>query len=231
MKGLLAISACAMLLLESYIFAGDQALLTPPGTEVNVFWLSGDTWVDIGSTGNDTAAARAFTGYTASGDCNQEWWILSVQNHATVSESVVADTISGASPGWNWVARKSGCYAAPLAKFTLRSNHDVDMLFDGFSDLPNQDTSIGETISVWYALWSQSAPPPPADPAWKSASQLNNSDTLFQNSLSLRQGFSLKLWCKICVSSTSSHAEFNDDAIITFHLIKIKIWIDPQTGY
>ena len=230
MKGLFSILVGGILLFPSPNYAGDPSRLVPPGPEAAVFQLIGGIWVDIGSIGNPTAAARAFMGSLAAGDGNKERWTINVRNNATVDESVVADTISGSSGGWNWVVRNPGCYAATLASVVIKSNYDIDMLFAGFEDLVSQDTGVSDTISVRYAFWNLGTPPPPDDPAWMRAADLNGLDMLFQDSEALHQGIVFKLWGEICVPSTNPPAEYQDDAQIAFVAKRIKHWIDPETG-
>src|SRR3990172_12826519 len=226
MKKLLILLAGAILLLPAFAFAGAPSPWPPIGTEVEVFQLEGDAWRSLG-IGDPGAFARAFTSLPAVGDSNRQFWRIDFQNHASVAQWV-RWSITGTR--WDWFVRKPGCYAADCIGFTIASNYSVDILYSGFDDLVYQDTGGGTlTIPVWYAVWGLGTPPP--DSLWIPAASLNGLDIFIPDSKDLHYGISHKLWNKICTVPSNSASEYEDDAWVVIELKKIKIWIDPQTGY
>ena len=226
MRKLLLALVGMTLLIPAFAWAGDPSPWPPVGAEVEVFKLISGNWVSLGA-GNIGADARAFTSKPLAGDSNQKYWYIPFENHASVAQWV-SWAITGTR--WDWFVRKPGCYAADCIGFFIASNYSVDILYSGFDDLVYQDTGgVTLTIPVWYAIWGLGTPPP--DSLWIPAASLNGLDIFIPDSKDLHYGISHKLWNKICTVPSNSACEYEDDAWVVIELKRIKIWIDPQTGY
>lgn len=223
----LVLALMSVLLIPATALAASTGVPLPAGAvEVETWKLVDGNWVYQG-TGNVEALARCWRSGPASGACNKESWVINVTHHASVAQWIEW-TIGGTR--WDWRIRKPGTYAADCIEFTLKSNNDVAILYDGFADLQYQETGEGvkPTIETYYSYGESLAEA--ESNGWVRASALNESDDLVEDSAALHAGMSTKLWNKIVVENCNSSCEYEDTATITLVLQNMKAWIDPATG-
>ncbi|RLE12140.1 hypothetical protein DRJ04_06730 [Candidatus Aerophobetes bacterium] len=196
----------------------------PNSTEVQAWELSGTTWISMGGA---EAKARCFSSEQEQGSCNKQTWEIPVKVHASVTQWVEWN-LSGTQ--WTWFVRKPGTYAADCITATLKSNYDVDIIFDGFENLKAEGESVNPYIPIYYAYGPEENGGPPPREAFIPAEELNGLDCLVPDSERLHEGYFWKLWNYIEVCECNSACEYQDDATITVELKGVKQWIEPETG-
>lgn len=224
MKRLLVVTLLlALLAVPGVAAAYDPGQALPAGaTEVEAWRWDGAQWVSM-STGGLTSEARCWTSGPTSGACNKENWPVNVTAHASVAQWVDW-TLSGTR--WDWRVRKPGTYAADCITFTLKSNNDVFIDYEGFGDLVSvTGNSVNPNIATAFGFG-----PTIGQVQFVSGDALNTHDDLVPDSDALHAGLSCKLWIKITVVECNSSCEYEDTATVTLKLKNIKMWIDPATG-
>lgn len=199
-------------------------------TQVAVYMLGGTstspTWTTppVGSLG---LYAKAFTSNPAQGSCNRAIWKENITNHVAVSQWI---DYTFAGTRWDWLVRKPGTFAADCITFNIRSNDDVTVTFDGFSDLaPLLPTDNSATpIRVWYSWGLQGIDAPPID-SWLTPTELNEAGFQLDYE-TVSGGFTRRLWNKISIPENQRACEYQDSGTITLTLTDVKCFIDPETG-
>lgn len=230
MKRIIVILALmAVLLVPAAALAYNPGVALPAGaTEVETWYLEAGQWVSQG-TGDVKALARCWSsGPSLDNACNKQNWVINFTNHASVAQWIKW-AITGTR--WDWRIRKPGTYAADCITFSLQSNNDVAINYDGFADLAylEQGEGVKQTIDTYYSYGATLAEAEAN--GWVRASDLNNDDDLIEDSAALHAGLSTKLWNKIVVEECNSSCEYEDTATVTLVLQNIKHWIDPANGY
>ncbi|MBC7083490.1 MAG: hypothetical protein H5T95_08370 [Firmicutes bacterium] len=229
MKRIIVVLALmAVLLVPAAALAYNPGVALPSGaTEVETWYLNeAGEWVSQG-TENAAALARCWSSGPAQGACNKESWVINFTHHASVAQWIEW-SIGGTR--WDWRIRKPGTYAADCINFSLKSNNDVAINYDGFADLAylEQGEGVKQTIDTYYSYGATLAEAEAN--GWVRASDLNNDDDLIEDSAALHAGLNTKLWNKIVVENCNSSCEYEDTATITLTLQNMKHWIDPETG-
>ncbi len=200
--------------------------LLPGATEVEHWELVSGVWVNK-VAGDTTALARCWRSGPDQGECNKANWVINFTHHASMAQWCKW-TIGGTR--WDWRILKPGTYAADCIEFTLKSNNDVLIDYEGFADLyrplGNQDTKT--TIDTYYSFGEDIAGA--ERNGWVRAADLNGDDDLILDSLALHAGMSTKLFNKIVVEECNSSCEYEDTATITLKLQNIKVWVDGELG-
>ncbi|MCR4402001.1 MAG: hypothetical protein NUW12_04350 [Firmicutes bacterium] len=224
----LVLALMAVLLVPAAALAYNPGVPLPDGAaEVETWYLNNaGQWVSQG-TGNAAALARCWSSGPASGACNAESWVIDVTHHASVAQWI--DWSIGGTR-WDWRIRKPGTYAADCINFTIKSNNDVAVQYDGFADLAylEQGEGVKQTIDTYYSYGATLAEA--QSRGWVRASALNDSDDLLEDSAGLHAGLNFKLWNKIVVENCNSSCEYEDTATITLVLQNVKHWIDAESG-
>ncbi len=175
---------------------------------------------------SDPNNARAFVSMPTSGSCNKNW-----EFEFTVEAQIaqwVKWNISGTK--WTWFVRKPGTYFTDCIGFTLYSNGDIAIDFDGFAS-PSYatGTSVNPYIDAWYAFGDKSEDV--AFGTWYSPFELNDQTVLFPDSEELHYGWGTKLWSKIKVVECNSASTYRDTGTITLTLKNQKPWLDDNGYY
>ena len=208
------------------VVTGEQL---PPGSIEHYSWqLVDNEWVAMG-VGNREACARAFSSNPITGMCNKFYWEIPITVHASVAQWV---EFSHSGTRYDWRIRKPGTYGANSLTFTLKSNSDICIDFEGFENLKYNASEkfpgVNQEIETWYAYGEGENP---GELSWFPAAELNEIDALVEDSCDLHAGLSWKLWNKIRVVECNSACEYQDDAMVTLVLMNQKIWIDGDDGY
>lgn len=201
----------------------------PPGSVPHYAWYLSEQGSWVGMNPKDrTVLARAFSSYPMQGACNKFVWEVPITVHASVAQWV---EFSHSGTRYDWRVRKPGTYAANSLTFTLKSNSDVCIRFDGFENLRYVGSArfpgVKQDIETWYAFGEGEHP---GDFEWISPSKLNKRSYI-KDSANLHEGISWKLWNKIKVENCNSACEYQDDAMLTVVLLNQKVWIDGRDGY
>lgn len=117
---------------------------------------------------------------------------------------------------WEWWVREPGIYAANAITFTVASDSDVVIDYEGFEALQPESIGVDSTVRVWYAEGDYPWPPPPSDPAWISAEDLNSHDDTLYDSQHLENGIQFKKWNMIEVKESYSPCDYSDTARVYF---------------
>lgn len=220
----------AVLLVPAAALAYNPGVALPSGaTEVEAFEWNGTVWSSIwvNGAGAPAANARCWSSTPDSGACNKQNWVINITNHASVAQWI--DWSIGGTR-WDWRIRKPGTYAADCINFTIKSNNDVAVNFDGFADLEylEQGAGVKQTIDTYYSYGGSIEAA--QSNGWIRAADLNNADFIFPDGSALHSGLNYKLWNKIVVENCNSSCEYEDTATITLTVRNMKHWIDPETG-
>ncbi|MBP7892932.1 MAG: hypothetical protein KA063_05295 [Firmicutes bacterium] len=230
MKRLLVLFAImALILVPAMAMAYNPGIPLPDNAYEVEHWEWDDEnneWVHYAS-GNTQALARCWRSSPGQGSCNKENWTIDFTHHASVAQWCEW-SIGGTR--WDWRILKPGTYAADCIEFTLKSNNDVFIDYEGFADLlrteGNQSTLT--TIETYYSF-GEDLEGAEAN-GWVGAAALNTDDDLIPDSVALHGGMTTKLFNKIVVRECNSSCEYEDTATITLKLMNIKLWVDPVRG-
>ena len=227
-----AATALSLFALSLSAMAASPGATLPPGaSEVAVYYRDSpdSEWLE---TKGDTARARSWNSLpvNSSGYSNKQHHTITFINHASVAQWIDW-TISGTRKDWR--VRQPGEYASDSLTFTIKSNNDVAVDFEGFADLEYEDPASAPadtftTIPTWYSYGADIADAEAN--GWIRAADLNDADFTFFNSNPLHYGLSYKLWSKILVRDSNNSSDYENQGTITLSLTNIKHWIDPSTG-
>ncbi len=198
----------------------------PPGAyEVEVWKWDGQNWVSE-SMDPECATGRLWASGFMEGECNKKEWEIPVQIHASIAQWIKF-SITGTR--WDWRIMKPGTYAGDCITFTIWSNGDVGVDYEGFEDLYSP-TSVTPYIPTWYAYGASIYDIENAG-AWVRAADLNNDDDIIEDSQDLHFGWTTKLWTKVQIDSCHSACEYHDDATVTLTLLNQKCWVDDDGSW
>ena len=165
---------CLALIAVAGVALAQDCELPPNAYEVEVWkWVNGD-WVSEFQNPN-CALGRLWASLPAEGECNKRCWEIPVQIHASIAQWIKF-TVSGTR--WDWRIMKPGTYAGDCIEFTICSNGDVGVNYDGFDDLYSP-TSCTPYITTWYA-WGISVYEIDARGGWVRATELDDSDDIHE---------------------------------------------------
>ena len=220
--GTFVFSSATSTAIEKFVWDGDGNVVTDPAN---------------GVYGN----ARVFSLLPDGGSCNKNWefeFTTEVQV-AQWSEWYISGT------KWQWFVKKPGTYIADCIVFTLKSNGDIEITFEGFDDpyyVNTPDPSQTAYIETYYGYTFGTGSGDPGSvetsgSGWFRAGGLNEQTLLipeffeaFTHKYSLHDGITAHLWNKITVVECNSASTYRDTGIIRITLKEQKPWIDPDTG-
>jgi len=210
--GALAFSSATSTAIEKYVWDGDGNVVTDPAN---------------GVYGN----ARVFSLLPDGGSCNKNWefeFTTEVQV-AQWSEWYISGT------KWQWFVKKPGTYIADCIVFTLKSNGQVTLEFEGLDDpyyTSEPDASQTAYIACDYGLSFSDRPDEPI--LWHINDMHSFTIAEFcptcNPPFSLHEGVTFHLWNKITVVECNSASTYRDTGTIRIILDEQKPWIDPDTG-
>ncbi|MEA4884587.1 MAG: hypothetical protein VB144_13220 [Clostridia bacterium] len=215
------------------VFVPAMAMAYNPGQELPAGAVEVEHWEMVNGawvshpSGDVTSLARCWRSGPTQGSCNKENWVIDFTHHASMAQW--SDwTIGGTR--WDWRILKPGTYAADCIEFTLKSNNDVLIDYEGFADLQYLETGAGvkRTIDTYYSFGEDIVAA--ERNGWVRAVDLNTDDDLILDSAALHGGMSTKLLNKIVVENCNSSCEYEDTATITLKLQNIKLWVDGVNG-
>lgn len=213
----------AMAMAEKTYLPGEE--LPDGAVEVEHWELVDNEWVTH-AAGDVTSLARCWRSGPASGNCNKENWVINFTHHASMaqwSEWSIGGT------RWDWRILKPGTYAADCIEFTLKSNNDVLIDYDGFADLAYLgEGGVKTTIDTYYSFGEDIEGA--AENGWVRAVDLNDDDDMIYDSAALHAGMSTKLFNMIVVANCNSSCEYEDTGTITLTLQNVKVWVDGRAG-
>ncbi|MBE3597916.1 MAG: hypothetical protein IMX02_03645 [Limnochordaceae bacterium] len=197
--------------------------------EVYYFNPDNQAWESIGS-GNADQLARSWNSGPLQGNCNKAYWDITFTSHASVAQWI---NWSLATSRKDWRIRKPGQYASDSIDFTIASNNDVVVSFDGFGDLEYlgqrvEDPQLQYTIPTYFGVGASFAEANAN--GWVRAADLNETTYTFPNSEDLHQGFQLKFWQRLDVQKSNSSSEYENVGTVRLAVTNLKFWIDGQTG-
>lgn len=131
---------------------------------------------------------------------------------------------------WTWFVRKPGEYYADSITATIKSNGNVAITFEGFSNPTYVDgqplEGVNKEIPVEYGVGSH---PTSGDfIGWFTAEDLNEQEALIFDSETLHNGATFKLWNKISVCDCNSAGVYRSTGKITMTLQNQAIWLDEN---
>jgi len=218
------IAFVALLALSSVALAQDCDL-PPNAYEVEVWkWVEGAGWVSEDMQW-ECAYGRLFASGLVEGECNKRCWEIPVQIHASIAQWIKF-MVTGTR--WDWRIMKPGLYAGDCITFTICSNGDVGVDYEGFEDLYSE-TSCTPTIMTWYAYGSSITEIEMRD-GWVRAPDLNSDDSIIEE-VCPGHCWTTKLWCKVKVDSCNTACEYHDDATVTLCLENQKCWVDDDGSW
>lgn len=195
---------------------------------LEVWKLVDGQWVSIGSANstNLEADAWAFSIGGKDGKCNKRVWTINAEVEVQVAQWIDF-YITGTK--WSWYVRKPGTYLTDCITAQIKSNGEVDVSFSGFASptyLPNQGTdTVKNYIDAWFGFGADSGAA-----QFKPAAEMDGFSFRIPDSAQLHQGLQTKLWNKIYVVECNSASTYKTTGTITLTLVRIKPWIDPDTG-
>ena len=214
----------AVLVLCGAVLAQDCDL--PPGAyEVEVWkWVNGE-WVSE-DRDPDCATGRLFASGPLDGECNKRCWDIPVVIHASIAQWIKFN-VTGTR--WDWRIMKPGTYAGDCIEFTICSNGDVGVDYEGFEDLYSE-TSCTPYITTWYA-WGRSVFEIDDRGGWIRATELDDSDDIIEETCEGGHCWTTKLWTKVQIDSCHSACEYHDEALVTLCLINQKCWVMEEGNW
>lgn len=235
LKGMFVVLAVGMVLALGAVASAEynpngEAL--PAGAqEQEVYWYNPSTqaWESIG-LGNTSQLARSWNSGPTHGSCNKAYWDITFTSHASVAQWI---DWTLATSRKDWRIRKPGKYASDSIDFTIKSNNDVLVSFDGFGDLEylgprDEDPGLEYAIPTYFSVGASFAE---ADAnGWVRASDLNEWTYTFENSEALHYGYQLKFWQRLDVQPSNSSSEYENVGTVRLSVTNLKFWIDGKTG-
>jgi len=124
---------------------------------------------------------------------------------------------------WQWDVRRPGDYSAKSVSGEVTGNVDIMIEFSGFADLGCSDAN-GQTIEAYYGAFIGDKTVEQV--IWSRASDFNGQLIPIPTSPVIPIPWSL--WNKISVTSRATANDYSDDAVITFGMINLTTWSDPE---
>lgn len=124
---------------------------------------------------------------------------------------------------WDWTVRRPGDYSAKCLTGEVTGNVNIAIDFSGFGDLSSTDAN-GQTVEAYYGAFLGDKTVEQV--IWSRASDFNGQVIPIPASPEIPIFWSL--WNKISVTSRASANNYSDDAVITFGMVNLAPWSDPD---
>jgi hypothetical protein len=124
----------------------------------------------------------------------------------------------------DWSVRKPGDYAVKSLEGTITGNVDIMISFGGFQDLSSSKLPV-QYLETYYSATLLNLTV--GQVVWYRASDFNGQHlTIAQSPVN---PVYWSLWNKVSVKNQISADEYQDDAVITFEMVNMMMWMDDGT--
>jgi hypothetical protein len=221
---LIALLVLGLLLIPSAALAG----------QYKVFDLG--TGLEIPKT-DPAGFARVFGDVTkASGACDRFDWTTAITTKATVAQWI---NWSIEALDWSWQIRKPGVFASDGNRIVVSSNDDVNITFQGFTDLvsqshpgaPDIDAAYGWDVGVDYGVPGTTMPVGAPASGWKDAPVNETFQVPYATLVAAGSaGYPVRLWNKVTITDFTRACSYLGTGNIVLSVTDQKCFIDGDTG-